>query len=187
MLVHVGEMVVAAAVHNAWLKTIEDGIHTADIFQEGRSKKKVGTQEFAEAVVRNLGKKPAQLQAVSYQQAEPFPAHMHQATSSARHLIGVDVFIYHRGTLEQFFAKISHINIGSLRLKMIANRGVCVWPGGQKETFCIEQWRCRFLSDDHRFVAQDEIIQILHAFDHMQMDVIKSEFLYMIDGKMGFS
>src|SRR5262245_61798313 len=45
MLVHLNQPEIAERVHNAWLKTIEDGIHTYDIFQEGVSKQKVGTKE----------------------------------------------------------------------------------------------------------------------------------------------
>ena len=187
MLVHIGQPEIASRIHNGWLKTLEEGIHTYDIFKEGVSKKKVGTREFGEAVIENLGKKPEQLKAIEYKGAQTMAAHLHEATFPQRHLIGVDVFIYHRGTLDQFFAKISHINIGPIRLKMITNRGVRVWPQGQKETFCIEQWRCRFISDDGRAVSQGEVIQILHSFDHMQMDVIKSEFLYTFDGKPGYS
>ncbi len=37
MLVHIGQGKVAERVHNAWLKTIEDGIHTYDIYEEGVS------------------------------------------------------------------------------------------------------------------------------------------------------
>jgi isocitrate dehydrogenase len=51
MLVHIGQPEVATRVQNAWSKTLEDGIHTADIFQEGFSSKKVGTQEFAKAII----------------------------------------------------------------------------------------------------------------------------------------
>jgi isocitrate dehydrogenase len=187
MLVHIGQPDVAAQIHNAWLKTLEEGTHTYDIFKEGVSKKKVGTKEFGDAVIKNLGKKPEQLKSVEYKEMKKTVAHKHVAASPSRHLVGVDVFIYHRGTLEQFFSKISHINVGPLRLKMITNRGVRVWPQGQKETFCIEQWRCRFVSDDNRHVSQNDAIQILHAFDHVQMDVIKGEFLYLIDGKPGYS
>src|SRR6185295_7117024 len=32
MLVHIGETTVAERVHNAWLRTLEDGIHTYDIY-----------------------------------------------------------------------------------------------------------------------------------------------------------
>ena len=37
MLVHIEQPEVAERVHNAWLRTIEDGIHTYDIFTEGMS------------------------------------------------------------------------------------------------------------------------------------------------------
>src|SRR6266478_5721272 len=58
MLVHIGQTNVAERVHNAWLRTIEDGVHTYDIYDEGISKQKVGTKEFAQAVVQRLGQKP---------------------------------------------------------------------------------------------------------------------------------
>src|ERR671928_416069 len=66
MLVHIDQPDIATQVHNAWLRTIEDGIHTYDIFKEGVSRQKVGTREFAEAVVARLGQKPETLKAVSY-------------------------------------------------------------------------------------------------------------------------
>jgi isocitrate dehydrogenase len=69
MLVHLGQGAIAAKVHNAWLKTIEDGVHTYDIYQEGVSKKKVGTKEFASSVVERLGEQPVRLSAVTYSDA----------------------------------------------------------------------------------------------------------------------
>src|SRR6184192_3639178 len=69
MLVHVGLTNHAERVHNAWLRTIEDGIHTYDIFDEGVSKQKVGTKEFAQAVVARLGQQPKTLKAVNYTSA----------------------------------------------------------------------------------------------------------------------
>lgn len=187
MLDHIGQPEVATKIHNAWLTTLEEGIHTYDIYKEGTSKKKVGTKEFGEAVIQNLGKKPAELKPVVYGKGKAELVHRYNPTTPQRNLIGVDVYIYFRGQLSEFFSKISHINIGSLHLKMITNRGVKVWPEGQPETFCIEQWRCRFISDDKRTVSQDEVIKILHAFDHVGMDVIRSENLYMFDGKPGYS
>lgn len=65
MLNHIGENKVAANIQNAWLATIEDGIHTPDIYQEGLSKQKAGTDAFANAVIERLGKKPNQLSAVA--------------------------------------------------------------------------------------------------------------------------
>src|SRR5277367_1011246 len=46
MLVYLDETESAERIHNAWLRTIEDGIHTYDIFKPNVSKQKVGTKEF---------------------------------------------------------------------------------------------------------------------------------------------
>lgn len=187
MLDHIGLPEIATNIHNAWLKTLEDGIHTYDIFKDGTSKKQVGTKEFGDAIVQNLGKKPEELKPVVYGQEKKDLIHKTNRTNPQRHLVGIDVYLFFRGQLPEFFSKISHINVGKLRLKMITNRGARVWPEGQPETFCIEQWRCRFLAENNATVSQDDVIKIMHAFDHVKMDVIRSEFLYLFDGKPGFS
>ena len=58
MLQHMGMGQEALSVENAWLRTIEDGIHTYDVFKDGISKEKVGTKEFGQAIIDRLGKKP---------------------------------------------------------------------------------------------------------------------------------
>src|ERR1041384_5482743 len=68
MLAHINQSEIASKVHNAWLKTIEDGVHTNDIFRDGTSKEKVGTKEFAAAVVERLGQKPNTLKPVAYKE-----------------------------------------------------------------------------------------------------------------------
>lgn len=187
MLDHIGQPSTATTIHNGWLTTLEQGIHTYDIYKEGTSKKKVSTEQFAQAVIQNLGKKPHALKAVTYGQQPHTPQNTHTITRPTRHLVGIDVFIYYRGGLPEFFSKVSHIAIGSLKLKMIANRGTRVWPDGQPETFCTEQWRCRFLTDEGHTVAQRDLFQILQAFDRVQLDVIQSQCLYTFDGKPGYS
>src|SRR5216117_400662 len=96
MLVHIDQPVVATRVHNAWLRTIEDGIHTYDIFVESVSKQKVGTKEFAGAVVERLGKKPHMLKAVNYTtgpQHQEFLSVAMEQPNERKDLIGVDVFL----------------------------------------------------------------------------------------------
>src|ERR1700690_79857 len=66
MLVHINQPESAGLVHNAWLRTIEDGVHTYDIYTEGVSTRKVGTKEFAQAVIARLGQKPNRLKPVAY-------------------------------------------------------------------------------------------------------------------------
>src|SRR6187455_2998182 len=91
MLVHVGLTDHAERVHNAWLRTIEDGIHTYDIYDEKVSKQKVGTKEFAEAVSERLGQSPQVLKAVAYAKAEPQKAGGAAASvSTKKDLVGVD-------------------------------------------------------------------------------------------------
>src|SRR6202451_1127556 len=95
MLVHIGQHAAAERVHNAWLRTIEDGIHTYDIFTEGVSREKVGTKEFAAAVVARVGKKPNRLKVVSYAKSDGKALENVIAASSAQmELKGVDVFVY---------------------------------------------------------------------------------------------
>ena len=65
MLVHIGQPEVAERVHNAWLRTIEDGVHTYDIFKEDISKQKVGTKEFAARRGRAAGPETPNLKAVN--------------------------------------------------------------------------------------------------------------------------
>src|SRR5258707_10609507 len=95
MLVHINQPDVATAVHNAWLRTLEDGIHTYDIYDEHISKQKVGTKEFADAIIARLGQQPQTLKPVSYISS---PAHVlqEQATITSRpeqkDLMGVDVY-----------------------------------------------------------------------------------------------
>jgi len=186
MLVHIGQTDVAAKIQNAWLKTLEDGVHTQDI-HKNTSKKLVGTQEFAHEVVQRLGKVPDTLKPVVYAAPTKHSTPPLTFTSPKRQLVGVDAFVYHRGALNDFLAKISHINIGNLRLKLITNRGAKVWPDGQPETFCIEQWRCRYAVDEGRGCSQGEAVQVLNALDRIGLEVIKAEMLYSVDGKVGFS
>src|ERR1700684_2708739 len=84
MLVHINQPEAAEAVHNAWLRTIEDGIHTYDIYTEGVSVEKVGTKEFAEAVIARLGQKPNRLKVVSYAKGDRKPLENIVADSSAQ-------------------------------------------------------------------------------------------------------
>src|SRR5260370_28976989 len=81
MLVHINQPDIATLVHNAWLRTIEDGIHTYDIYVEGVSKQKVGTKEFAEAAIARLGEQPQTLKAVNYTSAPQHETYMAVASA----------------------------------------------------------------------------------------------------------
>src|SRR5579862_6880576 len=94
MLVHIGQAETAERVHNAWLKTIEDGIHTYDIYKEGTSREKVGTKEFGDAVIARLGQKPQHLKPVEYAKGAQMDIAARAAgPRAAKEHVGVDVFI----------------------------------------------------------------------------------------------
>jgi len=191
MLVHINQPEVAESIHNAWLKTLEDGVHTYDIFKERVSKQKVGTKEFAQAVVDRLGQKPSTLKTVSYSHA-PKQTVAHKAaerTPEKKELVGIDVFVdWRRRDVAEFGKKAETLNGGGLKLEVVNNRGVQVYPGGFKETFCTDHWRCRFKSSEAgKLVTHDQIIGLLQRFAGAGMDFIKTEHLYTFDGKNGFS
>ncbi len=188
MLTHMGMTDVAEKVQNAWLKTIEDGIHTYDIFKEGTSKEKVGTKEFAEAIIANLGHKPSKLKAVSYKTDATLnlPKYVRKAPKSKK-LVGVDVFLHYQGlNPDELGAAASKIGFDGVALSMITNRGIKVWPEGFSETFCTDHWRCRFKSANGELSKQD-IIKLLSNAEAHGLDVIKTENLYEFDGKAAFS
>jgi isocitrate dehydrogenase len=190
MLVHLGQTEAAEKAHNAWLKTIEDGVHTYDVFNSQSSKQKVGTKEFADAVIARLGQRPTNLRPVSYAgEAEPIKIAKPKATKPAvKKLVGVDFFVHARGvTAEDLAAKIKDVNGFGKQLYMITNRGVKVWPGGMPETFCVDHWRCRFMFDENMAGNGWMIGQSLAKMVQAGVDVIKTENLYTFDGEPGYS
>lgn len=189
MLSHLGQNDIAENIQNAWLKTIEDGIHTYDIFKDGVSKEKVGTKEFAEAVIANLGGKPQILKGVSYSKDQKMilPTY-HRKPAQKKDLEGVDLFIHWSGTDPNQLAEImKHIQHPSISLSMITNRGIKVWPNGFKETFCTDHWRCRFKPSEGNSISKLDIIDLLNQAENHGIDVVKTENLYSFNGVRSYS
>ncbi|MBV8172684.1 MAG: NADP-dependent isocitrate dehydrogenase [Candidatus Eremiobacteraeota bacterium] len=191
MLVHVRQTDVAARFHNAWLRTIEDGIHTYDIFREGTSKQKVGTKEFAAAVIARLGEKPQHLKPASYKDValEKSPSFKTMATDPRKKaLVGVDVYLdWSEGTAEELGSALSRVSANGLELKAILNRGSRVWPKGLPETLCTDQWRCRFQAKDGAEISHAQIAELLQRVAAAGFDFIQTESLCTFDGRPEFS
>ncbi|MGH9970650.1 MAG: NADP-dependent isocitrate dehydrogenase [Pyrinomonadaceae bacterium] len=193
MLVHIGETDVAERVHNAWLRTIEDGIHTYDIYKEGVSRENVGTKEFAEAVVQRVGQTPQTLKPAKYKAPEGETSAIKKSdradTRTKKDLVGVDVFLdWSSSSANDLGNSISKLSGDGLELEMMSNRGVKVWPGGHAETFCSDHWRCRFLStNEGGGVSHAQIIDLLERVANAGFDFIKTENLYTFDGERGYS
>lgn len=190
MLNHIGQAEAAERAHNAWLRTVEDGIHTYDIFREGVSKQKVSTSGFTDAVIERLGQTPQKLKPVAYQNTKPMAVPKAAPTQRQKIVqVGVDVFCYlPDANGEAMAAKLKPLAGEGWRLHVISNRGQKVWPGGFPETFCVDQFRCRFMAPDGEApVSSEMIVALLAKAAAAGIDVIKMETLRSFDGERGFS
>lgn len=197
LLSHVGKTEIADTIKNAWLKTLEDGYHTADVYQEKITKEIVSTSEFANRVIENLGEKPKQLPISKLSEGSgeiKIPEYVRKEQKQV--LVGVDIFINWKGKNPNEIGDIlNNINSFKMKLKMITNRGVKVYPNGLPETYCTDHWRCRFVDIDSKTgkekvynpVDFEKIIALQSILHHKGFEVIKTENLYEFDGKRAFS
>ena len=188
MLNHIGQQETAEKIKNAWSLTIEEGIHTQDIFQEGLSTRMVGTKEFAEEVISRLGEKPKKLPVASYDKNAILNiAKYKRKPSSIKTLKGVDVFVDWKGfDADELADRLTRLN-SDIKLTMITNRGVKVWPAGFKETFCTDHWRCRFEVENGHPANKDSIPKLMSRALLEELDIIKTENLYEFDGERAYS
>ncbi len=190
MLTHIGQSEIAEKVQNAWLKTIEEGIHTYDLYKDGTSSRLVGTDEFADAVISNLGKKPGTLQSVHYEHDKQIVIPPYKRREPAhKELVGVDLFVHWQGTNPDVLAEaMKTIQFPDVVLTMITNRGIKVWPEGFSETFCTDHWRCRFKHvTTGKAIDKNDIILLLSAAQKAGIDIVKTENLYTFNGVDAYS
>lgn len=186
MLVHIGQGGAATRVHNAWLKTIEDGIHTGDIYKEGLSKKRVGTAEFSAAVVERMGQKPSSLPVQSYPEgtgALKVPP-LKTLPMAKKEWVGADIYIEVRGSdPKDIFEQMNNGVPAGVSLQLISNRGVKIWPGGQPGTKTTDLWRLRFKGalDNASFLALQSHV------NGKGFNIVKFDGLYAFDGKEEFT
>jgi isocitrate dehydrogenase len=186
MLVHLGQCEVATRVHNALLRTLEEGVHTGDIFTPEQSVTRASTEEFATAVIARLGKQPQRLTPVHYEPVAAVKTAASVREPAKKEIVGVDVFLQWRGgTAAELGEKLQSLGTPHLPLTMITNRGVKVWPQGFPETFCTDHWRCRFQNGGQ--VSHAGILSLLERVAAAGFDFIKTENLCTFDGKPGYS
>ncbi len=195
MLVHINQPLVATAIENAWLKTLEDGIHTGDIYSPTYSKQKVGTQEFADAVIARLGQRPSHFKPADYKPGAYTKIECYgerPQVRSKKELVGVDIFIDNPTDIpaNELAAKLGALDT-SLQLIVITSRGLKIWPNSTIEAPYVRHCCCRFQSGSEvnqlSAIGQEEIIKLLSALNGAGIEVIKTENLYTFDGQLGFT
>lgn len=187
MLCHLGQTPAAQRIHNAWLKTIEEGIHTQDVFTSS-STQLVGTRMFARAVIDRLGELPTKFLPVSYRYSEPILSKAaSEKVPEKKETVGIDVFVEFKGSTADVAQMLSPLSTDGLELQMITNRGVKVWPKGNAATSLTDHWRCRFMSKNGTSISHQTIVQLLDRLCNAKIEFIKTEHLCTFDGKPGFS
>lgn len=194
MLVHINQPETATIIENAWLTTLEDGIHTADIFSK-LSKEKVGTDAFADAVIARLGQQPKYFKPAHYQPGAYTKITCYgdkNQSTRKKELVGVDIYIDNPEsiaveTLAQKFSAFST----KLELIVITSKGLKIWPDSRIDEAYIKY--CCFRFQSHHDVSQltpidyEDILNLLKQINELHFDIIKIENLYTYDGQLGFS
>lgn len=213
MLRHLGQYDIADKIQDALLVTLEDGIHTADIYKPDLSKKLVGTKEFGNALIANLGKKPKKLHVHEDQMIESGKderknrshnfTHVlddeHYAVSDDKQkVLGVDIFI-NKIDVKEFSHLANKLNdfakdLG-MHLHMISSRGLKIWPINVLPVFTGEFLRFRFLFDeeltkygkDTTLTLQYKIYKLQEKIIGERLAISISMLLYDYEGVRGYS
>ena len=198
MMADLDQPEIAQLMQDALLRTLEDGIHTADLYSNEYSRSRVGTKDFTKAVIERLGEIPVQLARVNYgNRGQHIQISASEVPPAHKRLVGVDVFLDWRGNSRDplQLGKIMQELAGQhMQLNAIANRGIKVYPDPPPGITCADHWQCRFLIQGYQEgasrvhnLAKSEITRLLERIDNSGLDFIKTENLYEFDGKRAFS
>lgn len=191
MLNYLKEFELAHKIQFALTETIKEGIHTKDIFREGISKELVGTQEFADEIIKRM-KEPNENVELK---TKPIFISNHKIeekkvlTKEHQELIGVDLYInWPKGSASDLGDMLKKIVTENLRLEFISNKGKIVYPVKTLETNYTDLWLCRYVRKDIADVIKHtEIIELLDKIYNSGFDFTKLELLFNFNGKAGFS
>lgn len=204
MLVHIGQVEAAAKIRDALYKTIEDGIHPADIFGAS-SKVKAGTKEFTKEVIARLGSKPAQLPVANFVLGSDKKLNfkVKERAPDERKLIGLDLYVNLSLPLDELVAILPKLGNAKFEVKMFSCRGVVLWPYADKSM--IPEYyagqgdlRVRIIGkgimgqNSQEIASADsvtikDILELLSEINARKIVFSKYEGLFLFNGKPGFS
>lgn len=188
----------AAIIENALLVTLESGIHTGDFGD--RSKPSVGTREFTQAIINNLGNQPKTVPAASVGDAtdtcflRPPKPQAQQVIRTFKNLVthvaGCDIYLDSALSPIALAEEMQRVcNDGPFKLTLISNRGTQVWPTGSIYTECVDYYRVRFeLKEGVQLgtFGQSRCIALLDRIAE-SFTVCSYELLRTFDGVKGYS
>jgi isocitrate dehydrogenase len=189
MLRFLGLVKQAALIENALRYTLEQGVHTADFGD--RTIAPSNTNEFANAIIKNLGKEPefskprVAVDGVELYQkktSSDFQKMMETPNQDPTTIVGVDFFVESNQPAATLAEIIQAKLQSNQKLVMISNRGTMVWPTGSSFTECVDHYRVRIEGTP----SQPEIFDLLSKLSE-QMYIPSHEVLRMYGSKPGYS
>jgi isocitrate dehydrogenase len=192
MLRHIGLMQNAATIENALLYTLETGVHTGDFGD--KSIPAVNTTGFAEKIISNFGKTPAQ-GAKPMLPNKPMTTTvleldentmMESKNSPEEKIAGVDLFIQSNEQPDIIAEKCLRHAGYKFKLISISNRGTQVWPTGSVYTNLVNQYNVRFESVDDKALTQQDIFGLYISLT-ADFRVCSTELLLMWGDKKAYS
>ncbi|AHC39596.1 isocitrate dehydrogenase [Ehrlichia muris] len=194
MLIYLKKFDKAELIYNAFLKTLEDGIHTADIYQSQVSREKVSTMDFAKAIIENFGQIPSQLPKSVFQDNASRTGifYTYEPSYVAKTLVGVDITIGCDNVdlnSKQLIHTLQGITHDKLELVLVHSKGLEVWPdeSANANLSYIDQICCRFyVKNQGDTIMNEHVNQLLFNIDQKKIDVVKMEKLYLYDNQAGF-
>lgn len=164
MLRYLGFVKQAASIENSLRFTLEQGVHTGDFGD--KTIPSVGTDEFASAIIANLGKNPElskpreAVEGVKLFTKPVAPSHqkmMKAPDNSVKKIMGIDFFVETELLGSEIAEKIQPLIAANHKLIMISNRGTMVWPSGSVFTECVDHYRVRVEGE----MTQQDIFALL--------------------------
>lgn len=152
MLRHLGEPDAAQSIEDAVFVTLGDGdAVTLDVArQAGDVEQSTSTSGFADAIIENLGRAPAERYPTKSDGAPATPAkrlprwEVRPVTAPDVRLVGVDAYIEADEDPDAIGAALETLAGPDFELQFLSTRGTLVYPGGVARIDPIGWWRCRF-------------------------------------------
>lgn len=198
MLRHIGLNREASNIENALLATLESGVHTGDFGD--KSKPSVGTRDFTNAIIGNLGNRPKIVPAVDVPEAKA-PTFVREAKPSGPRVIrtfknivtqvvGCDIYLDTPLSPLALAEEMQRAAADTpFKLTLISNRGTQVWPTGSVYTECVDYYRVRFELKDGVAPGSFGQSRCVALMDRVaeSFTVCSYELLRTFDGVKGYS
>ena len=192
MLRRIGAPEAADNIENSLIFCLEKGIHTADF--GAAETKPVNTEQFAEKIIDNLGKKPTNsLPKDTPKQEKPFekPPKPSKPTLHTypvpKDIVteGVDIFTIYQGLADDLVNEFNAIVPETLEIQSVSNRGTQVWPESSVFTECVPHYRLRFLLKKPG-ENLDTIYDLIRKTGE-KFDITEVQWLKRIEGKRSYA